>query len=449
MIIEKFRWKLLSLVEANIPIIHIESYDIETVDREIAKLFPDYEIHEFHTGNRVIDFKTKKRIRYCQPVEFLEKFDSQEKISPSILLLKDFETNFRDNKVLYYLKSIAFKKLYREGFELTTILVSNNLYIPNILNGFTSSVSLPNPDLEELIYIVEDFANSMRLKLEQNQIREIAKILIGLDRVEVLKVLNRNYQIDGYLNFENFTIRSEKSRELIEKLPKLRYIETTSSLKDIGGMSHIKEYIRVVSKIYDNYEEAIKFGVDIPKIIVIYGDEGVGKRLAVQAFSNIMRMPIISFSFQHVEDLEELKQLLHSVFSIGEAILWLNSLNSDITLFDELLSLIRRSKSKVFTIITTDKWKNRNRIWDFDEVFKIDLPNEFERDEIFRIHLNKRGQLSKHLDIYRLVKNSRGLSGGEIEFAIKKGIEKAFIEDRKLETDDILVYVNRMSETKI
>jgi len=447
MLIEKFKSELLSLVDTNIPIILIDTSDIETIDRIISQLFQQFEIYEFHIGNRLINFQTKKRIRYCQAVEILEKFDAQEHIQDSILLLKDFEPNLQNYQVLFYLKSIAFKKLYREGYELTTILVSQRLKVPEILNGLVAHIQLPNPDFEELTLIVADFINSMQLKINREDIQKISKALIGLNRVEALQVLNRNYQIDGFLDFNS--IKSEKIREIVNKIPLLKYIETTSSFKDIGGLSKIRDYLNLVHKIYSKYDESIEFGVDIPKGIVIYGGDGTGKELMIQASSQLMNLPIISLSLYKIEDVPTLQYILKSVLSIGEAIFWIDGLSNSEAIFEEFVSWMKSIRQKIFTIVTTESWSSGRRVWDFDEVFNIGLLNEFERDEIFRIHLQKRGQLSRNIDIFRLVNNSSNLNGAEIEFAVKNGILKAFVEGkRELTTEDILLFIKKIKSKK-
>ena len=54
----------------------------------------------------------------------------------------------------------------------------------------------------------------------------------------------------------------------------------------------------------------------------------------------------------------------------------------------------------------------------FDELFFIDLPNEEERKEIFKIHLDKRNRKSDEFDLNKLVKEANDFSGAEIESSI-------------------------------
>jgi SpoVK/Ycf46/Vps4 family AAA+-type ATPase len=73
-----------------------------------------------------------------------------------------------------------------------------------------------------------------------------------------------------------------------------------------------------------------------------------------------------------------------------------------------------------------------------DEIFYVDLPSEEEREEIFRIHLAKRGREPKHFDLKTLVEASRDFSGAEIEEAIISALYDAFYEKHELATDYVL-----------
>jgi SpoVK/Ycf46/Vps4 family AAA+-type ATPase len=75
----------------------------------------------------------------------------------------------------------------------------------------------------------------------------------------------------------------------------------------------------------------------------------------------------------------------------------------------------------------------------FDEIFFVDLPSLEERQDIFRIHLQKRrpDQISR-FDLAQLAKTSEGFSGAEIEQAIIAAMYEAFAQDREFTQLDII-----------
>ena len=74
----------------------------------------------------------------------------------------------------------------------------------------------------------------------------------------------------------------------------------------------------------------------------------------------------------------------------------------------------------------------------FDEIFFVDLPAEAEREQIFRIHLARRGRPPENFDIQALVGASGNFSGAEIEEAIISALYDAFYAQHDLTTGDIL-----------
>ena len=74
------------------------------------------------------------------------------------------------------------------------------------------------------------------------------------------------------------------------------------------------------------------------------------------------------------------------------------------------------------------------------------LPSPEERRSIFEIHLKKRGKFNSAIDTIRLLKETEGFSGADIEAVVKETIEAAFIlNDKTVTTEKIL---NTIKATK-
>ena len=74
----------------------------------------------------------------------------------------------------------------------------------------------------------------------------------------------------------------------------------------------------------------------------------------------------------------------------------------------------------------------------FDEVFFVDLPQDDERVEIFRIHLDRRGIDSTRFDLDQLKQFTQGWSGAEIEQCVVSAITTAKLADRELTGHDLV-----------
>jgi SpoVK/Ycf46/Vps4 family AAA+-type ATPase len=73
-----------------------------------------------------------------------------------------------------------------------------------------------------------------------------------------------------------------------------------------------------------------------------------------------------------------------------------------------------------------------------DEIFFVDLPDESEREEIFRIHLALRKRDPEKFDLKKLASSSKDFSGAEIKEAVIAALYEAFSEDKELTTGHIL-----------
>jgi SpoVK/Ycf46/Vps4 family AAA+-type ATPase len=73
-----------------------------------------------------------------------------------------------------------------------------------------------------------------------------------------------------------------------------------------------------------------------------------------------------------------------------------------------------------------------------DEIFFVDLPSAAEREQIFHIHLRKRGRDPATFDVKQLGLTADGFSGAEIEEAIISALYDVFYLGKELETADII-----------
>ncbi len=74
----------------------------------------------------------------------------------------------------------------------------------------------------------------------------------------------------------------------------------------------------------------------------------------------------------------------------------------------------------------------------FDEIFFLDLPEQEERKEIFKIHLQEfRPKSWESFNYSKLAQLSESFSGAEIRQSIIEGMYHAFYEKREFTTEDI------------
>jgi SpoVK/Ycf46/Vps4 family AAA+-type ATPase len=247
----------------------------------------------------------------------------------------------------------------------------------------------------------------------------------------------------------------KEKEQIIKKTGILEILPFNSSLNDVGGLDNLKKYLKDKSYVFNNLGEARKFGIDLPKGILIVGMPGCGKSLTAKATASQFNVPLLRLDVGKLmgkyvgESEDNLRRAIKTAEAVAPCVLWIDELEkafaglggqggaSDVTtrLFGQFLTWLQEKESSVYVVATSNdisalppEFLRKGR---FDELFLVDLPNAEERRRIFDIHLRKRGKLTDQVDVLKLLKDTDGYSGADIEAVVKETVEAAFISDDK------------------
>ena len=80
----------------------------------------------------------------------------------------------------------------------------------------------------------------------------------------------------------------------------------------------------------------------------------------------------------------------------------------------------------------------------------MNLPNEKEREQIFRIHIGKKhAQDIPDIDLKSLVTKTKGYCGADIESVVHDGLEIAFLAEKdRISTEDIMEAIKAHDQDK-
>ena len=155
---EKMSDSLLRYIDAGRPLIYINHFDFETVDRMLAEAFPKATIAEYCDADGWVDFKTKQphgSTPYTLP-EFLMLFNNDQLYQDRkeyLVVLKEIHDSIGDKQVYSLLQSIARRKFMRgdsKGYNVTVLIVDSKLVIPPELEKLITMVELRPPQEEEI-----------------------------------------------------------------------------------------------------------------------------------------------------------------------------------------------------------------------------------------------------------------------------------------------------------
>ena len=256
----------------------------------------------------------------------------------------------------------------------------------------------------------------------------------------------------------------DQKQQMIKKAGILEMIPLKETIDDIGGLDNLKEWLRRKASVYRNIEKAKRFGVDMPKGVLIAGVPGCGKSLNAKAAAALFEIPLLRMDMGRLmgkyvgESEENMRNAIALTEAISPCVLWIDELEkafagiggsggaAEVTtrLFGNFLTWMQEKESPTFVVATANNIvqlpPELMRKGRFDEIFYVGLPTQTERENIFRIHIKKRRpQDMKIIDLKELARNTDGYSGADIEGVIKDAVEAAFADGKDhISTQDIL-----------
>lgn len=460
---------LASYVDALRPIIYINHFDSNVIDDAITQVSEGFKCIEFNNALGLIDFKDKHPLDMgCDLEKFLRDNMDEGFEQPTFLILKDVHGELTNPKIIALLKRIAENNLYKEDFQTTVFVVSVITVIPPELENYITLFDVPLPTLDEIHTLIQEFVDDFELQVDEAIINDIALSFKGLNEFQIQRILNLAYQEGGDITQEDKQLIIKEKEQLIKKSGMLELVSFSETVEDIGGLENLKHWLSKKAKIFANLDKAIKFGVDIPKGIMIIGMPGCGKSLTAKATASLFEIPLVRLDVGRLlgkyvgESEENMRKALQLSEAISPCVLWIDELEkafsgiggnsgggNDVTtrLFGQFLTWMQEKENTVFIVATANdvskmppEFMRKGR---FDELFFVDLPNANERQKILEIHLKKRKKWNNSIDCSELVKKTEGFNGADLEAVVKNTIETAFIEGKSsIKTVDLMTSVS-------
>lgn len=453
---------LASYVDALRPIIYINHFDSVAVDKSIQRIGHTAKILEFNNAFGVIDFETKSPMFDCDLEKFLEMSWEDGYEQQTFIILKDVHEELHSPKVIAFLKRIAENTMNRENYFCTVFIVAPKTVIPIELENYITIFDIPLPSNDEIMDIIQEFIQTMDISVEEDVINDITLSFKGLNEFQIHQILNLAYQDGGGIDAEDRYLILKEKEQFIKKAGMLEIVNFSENINDIGGLENLKAWLAKKAVIFNKLDKAIKFGVDIPKGIMIIGMPGCGKSLTAKATANLFQIPLVRLDVGRLlgkyvgESEENMRKALQLSEAISPCVLWIDEIEkafsgvggagggSDVTtrLFGQFLTWMQEKENSVFIVATANDISNIPgeflRKGRFDELFFVALPNKEERRRILEIHLRKRHKWNKNIDTIALLKDTEGYNGADLEAVVKDTIEQAFIDGRsKITTEDL------------
>ena len=213
------------------------------------------------------------------------------------------------------------------------------------------------------------------------------------------------------------------------------------TFNDIAGLKEAKAEVMEVVDFLKNPEDYTRLGAKIPKGVMLVGPPGTGKTLMAKAVAGEAQVPFFSMSGSEFVEMfvgvgaSRVRDLFKKAKAKAPSIIFIDEIDAvgrsrgKINAFqanDERESTLNQllteldgfgDNTGVIVLAAT----NRPDVLDkallrpgrFDRHIYLELPNQSERAEIFKVHIRPL-KLSKNVDVEVLAKLSPGFSGADI-----------------------------------
>ena len=459
-----FKAKLVRYIDACFPIIYINTFEEDIVDSLIPEISSGKEVYEWNETNGYIDFETKTPLQEdCTLERMLDQLKTPDLLDRKILIFKDITSYLDEPRIVSKVKGLA--RMINQGVDATVIIVSSVLVIPKDIEKYVTILEMDYLNTDEIKTIIRGFVkDNLNQQVDEKLIEEFALAFKGLTEFEILNLLALSYADDGDLTRKDLRLIFDQKQQMIKKAGILEMIPLKETIDDIGGLENLKAWFIKKAKVYKNMNNAKKYGVDMPKGVLIAGVPGCGKSLNAKAAANLFEVPLLRLDMGRLmgKYVGESEGNLRSAIALAEAIspcvLWIDELEkafagiggsgggAEVTtrLFGNFLTWMQEKESPTFVVATANDITKLPpellRKGRFDEIFYVGLPNKEEREKIFNIHIKKRRpQDLKNIRVKELVSITEGFSGADIEGVVKDAIESAFAEDKtSIQTADVI-----------
>ena len=223
-----------------------------------------------------------------QPMAMLQWLQQLDAASPTLLLAKDFHRFCEDPGVARMLRNL-------EGSLRSTphslILCCGQWTPPTDLEESLTLLDLPLPDSEDLRDLLSSIGVSSGTPLSSSVLADLTQACSGLSEMRVRQVAARALARRGQLGAEDLSDVLDEKRQTIARSEVLEFCNSDAGTESIGGLDALKTWLQQRHRAFS--EEAQRFGLPLPRGVLLVGPQGTGKSLTAKAIARSWSMPLL------------------------------------------------------------------------------------------------------------------------------------------------------------
>jgi SpoVK/Ycf46/Vps4 family AAA+-type ATPase len=349
----------------------------------------------------------------------------------------------------------------------TLVISAPDWRLPPELEDCITLLELPLPDADEIGSLLSSIAAASGQPLPQPVLAELTAACHGLSEQRVRQVAARALARRGQLGEEDLAEVLEEKRLAIARSELLEYCPSEATPSDIGGLEALKLWLEQRHRAFS--EEARRFGLPLPRGVLLVGPQGTGKSLTAKAIAHSWSMPLLRLDvgrlFAGLVGASEARtrEMIQRAEAMAPCVLWIDEIDKGFgfsmggdgrsdggttqRVLASLLTWMAEKSSAVFVVATANAVDRLPaellRKGRFDEIFLLELPDAEERRAILDLQLRRR-RPSHAIPLEVLVDRTEGFSGAELEQTVIEAMHLAFGEQRDIGEADLIAAASQV-----
>jgi hypothetical protein len=378
----------------------------------------------------------------------------------AILLLRDFHRYCDDAGVCRRLRNLAGQLRQQTR---TLVITAPAWQLPPELDDCITLLELPLPDAAEIAQLLGAIASASGEPLDAAVRGQLAAACHGLSELRVRQLAARALARRGRLGEDDLAEVLEEKRQAIAKTELLEYCPTEATPADIGGLDALKAWLEQRRMAFS--EEAQRFGLPLPRGVLLVGPQGTGKSLTAKAIAHSWGMPLLRLDvgrlFAGLVGASEARtrEMIQRAEAMAPCVLWIDEIDKGFggdsrsdggtsqRVLGTVLTWMAEKSSAVFVVATANGVERLPaellRKGRFDEIFLLDLPSAEERHAILDLQLRRR-RPQHTIPLEVLVDRTAGFSGAELEQTVIEGLHLAFASGRDIGEADLIAAASQV-----
>lgn len=386
---------------------------------------------------------------------------------PALYVLKDFHRHLENDVTVRLFKDILAKA---KELPDTLVILAPEFKLPRELEPMAARILGGYPDEAEIDAELEEISAELRrqnghaqMALAPEDRTRIVRALKGLTAQQIRNIVTRAFLDDERLDLNDLAQIEAYKREAFDQQGFLEFCPAAMP-SELAGLINLQAWLS---------ERRTAFAAPAPDLpppkgVLLMGVQGCGKSLAIKVIAGLLGLPLYRLELGRLyskfvgETEANLRRALAVAEKLAPLCLWIDEIEKVFAASDgqvdggvsqrilgEFLTWLQERKAPCFVAATANdvfrlppEFLRKGR---FDEIFFVDLPGAAEREEIIRIHLQKRGLDPARFDLPALAAACAGFNGAEIEQVVVSALYGA--AHRKQAPDNGLI-LERIAATK-